>query len=154
MLKSKLNYVVIYPNNDIGTDIILSKYREFEGIERIRLYPSMRFECFLTVLKHADFVIGNSSVGMREAPHFGVPTINVGTRQNNRAKCNSIINVPVELSAIQNALAEVKDQERQVNALFGNGGSDEMFYRIVKNQNFWKMAKQNTFVDWEVMSLS
>ena len=154
VLKSRLNYVVIYPNNDIGTDIILSKYRELEGIERIRLYPSMRFECFLTVLKHADFIIGNSSAGVREAPHFGVPTINVGTRQNNRAKCNSILNVPVESSAIQNALDEVRGRERQVNVLFGNGGSDEKFYQIVKDQNFWEIPTQKTFVDWELMSLS
>jgi UDP-N-acetylglucosamine 2-epimerase (hydrolysing) len=154
VLESKSNYVVIYPNNDIGTDIILSRYRKLEGMARIRLYPSMRFESFLTVLKNADFIIGNSSAGMREAPHFGVPTINVGTRQNNRAKCNSILNVPVESSAIQNALAEVRGRERQVNALFGNGGSDEMFYRIVKDPNFWEIPTQKTFVDWEVMSLS
>lgn len=147
VLESNLNYIVIYPNNDIGTDIILSRYRKLEGMERIRLYPSIRFESFLTVLKHADFIIGNSSAGVREAPHFGVPTINVGTRQNNRASCNSILNVPVESDAITIALDEVRGRDRQVNFLFGNGGSDEKFYRIVKNQDFWKTPTQKTFID-------
>jgi len=151
VLESNQNYVVIYPNNDIGTDIILSKYRELEGVERIRLYPSMRFECFLTLLKNADFIIGNSSVGVREAPHFGVPTINVGTRQNNRATCETILNVPVDASAIRQAFAEVKGRERQPHTLFGNGGSDEQFYRIVKEPSFWQMPTQKTFVDWAIL---
>ena len=151
VLESKLNYIVIYPNNDIGTDIILSRYRKLEGIESIRLYPSMRFESFLTVLKHADFIIGNSSAGVREAPHFGVPTINLGTRQNNRAKCSSILNAPVESFAIRQALIEARGRERQVSSLFGNGGSDEKFYRIVKNPDFWKIPTQKTFVDWAIL---
>lgn len=151
VLESKLNYVVIYPNNDIGTDIILSRYRKLEGMERIRLYPSMRFECFLTLLKNADFIIGNSSAGVREAPHFGVPAINVGTRQNNRAQCGTILNVPVEASAIRKALSEVRGQERQVNALFGSGGSDEKFYRVVKDPDFWAISTQKTFVDWAII---
>ncbi|TNJ36600.1 UDP-N-acetylglucosamine 2-epimerase [Prosthecochloris vibrioformis] len=148
VVNSKLNYVIIYPNNDIGTDAILSRYRKLEGMKQIRLYPSMRFECFLTLLKNADFIIGNSSAGIREAPHFGVPTINIGTRQNNRAKCDSILNVPAESQAIRNALIEARRQERQVNALFGTGGSDEQFYSIVKGPEFWKISTQKTFVDW------
>jgi UDP-N-acetylglucosamine 2-epimerase (hydrolysing) len=151
VLESNLNYIVIYPNNDIGTDIILSRYRKLEGMERIRLYPSMRFESFLTVLKHADFIIGNSSAGVREAPHFGVPTINLGTRQNNRAKCSSILNTPVESSAIRQALIEIRGRDREVSALFGNGGSDEKFYRILKNPDFWNIPTQKTFVDWAIM---
>lgn len=148
VLETKLNYVVIYPNNDIGTDIILSRYQKLEGMERIRLYPSMRFECFLSLLKHADFIIGNSSVGVREAPHFGVPAINVGTRQNNRAQCGTILNVPVESHAIQKALCAVRELEHQVNALFGSGGSDEKFYRIINDPEFRKISTQKTFVDW------
>lgn len=148
VVNSKLNYVVIYPNNDIGTDTILSRYRKLEGMEQIKLYPSMRFECFLTLLKNADFIIGNSSAGIREAPHFGVPTINIGTRQNNRAQCDSILNVPAESQAIRNALIEARRQERQVHALFGTGGSDQQFYRIVKDPEFWKISTQKTFVDY------
>ena len=46
----------------------------------------MRFEYFLKTLMEASLIMGNSSAGFYEAPVFGVPTINVGLRQKNRAK--------------------------------------------------------------------
>ena len=47
----------------------------------------------IAVLKNADAIIGNSSTGIREAPVYGVPTINIGSRQMNRFNYESIINV-------------------------------------------------------------
>ena len=44
----------------------------------------MRFEYYLTLLENADFIIGNSSSGIMEAPYFKIPAINIGDRQNNR----------------------------------------------------------------------
>ena len=44
----------------------------------------MRFEYFLTLLKNALAIVGNSSAGIREAPVYGVPVVNIGTRQMNR----------------------------------------------------------------------
>lgn len=147
IIDSGLNYVVIYPNNDHGTDIILDEYRRFAGISRIRIYPSMRFEYFLTLLKNACFIIGNSSAGIREAPHFGVPAINLGSRQHNRVQCNSVLNVEIESSQIRCAVEEVKTKPRHIHTLFGNGGSDERFYEILNNHEFWNIKTQKTFVD-------
>ena len=50
------------------------------------------FEYFLTLLEHSEFIIGNSSAGIREAPYYGIPTINIGSRQRNRAQLPSVIN--------------------------------------------------------------
>lgn len=44
ILKSEQNYVVIYPNNDSGTDIILNELKRLEGNKKFRILPSMRFE--------------------------------------------------------------------------------------------------------------
>ena len=56
----------------------------------------------LTLLKHSDFLIGNSSCGLREAPFFGVPSINIGTRQMGRSNLSQIINVePVSEKILQ-----------------------------------------------------
>ena len=52
----------------------------------------MRFEYYLTLLKNCYFIIGNTSSGIIEAPYYGVPTINLGMRQNKRAHLESIIN--------------------------------------------------------------
>ena len=45
----------------------------------MRLFPSLRFEYILVLLQYADFVLGNSSMGIRECSLYGIPTINVGT---------------------------------------------------------------------------
>jgi LacI family repressor for deo operon, udp, cdd, tsx, nupC, and nupG len=77
---SERDWVGIYPNNDTGADKIIHMLSDF-GV----VIPSMRFEYFLTLLRHADCIMGNSSAGIREAPVYGVPSINIGTRQQGRA---------------------------------------------------------------------
>ncbi|MDP3935200.1 MAG: UDP-N-acetylglucosamine 2-epimerase, partial [Candidatus Giovannonibacteria bacterium] len=87
LIESKFNYVAVYPNNDPGTDIILDIYKKkLFNSKRFIIHPSMRFEHFLTLLKNANFIIGNSSAGIREAPFYGVPAINIGGRQSNRVR--------------------------------------------------------------------
>jgi UDP-N-acetylglucosamine 2-epimerase (hydrolysing) len=99
--------VAIYPNNDAGSEIILERLRALASSEpeRVRLIPSMRFEYFLRLLKGASAIVGNSSAGVREAPVYGVPTVNVGTRQLNRFKGGaSVLDVPEDRAAIRRAL--------------------------------------------------
>ncbi|MGQ0599441.1 UDP-N-acetylglucosamine 2-epimerase [Aquabacterium sp.] len=147
VLASGLNYVVIYPNNDHGTDHILDEYKRLQGNDRFRVFPSMRFEYFLTTLKNADFIIGNSSAGVREAPHFGVPAINVGTRQNNRTSCKLIVNVPAEAEALTRAMSTISAMPRESIEIFGNGNSAEQFHRILCTDEFWAISTQKYFND-------
>ena len=147
IVNSQKNYVVIYPNNDHGSEIIFKSYEGIEKNERFRVFPSMRFEYFLQLLKNADFMIGNSSAGVREAPHFGVPTINLGTRQNNRVSLSSITNVDFDETKILNAIKDIGNQNYEKASIFGDGNSAEKFYEILQKQNFWTMAKQKFFVD-------
>ena len=78
-------YIIIFPNNDLGSSEILKGYEKLKNNSRFKIFPSLRFEYFLTLLKNAQFIIGNSSAGIREAPYYNVPIINIGTRQKNRA---------------------------------------------------------------------
>jgi UDP-N-acetylglucosamine 2-epimerase (hydrolysing) len=110
----------------------------------------MRFEYFLTTLKHADFMIGNSSAGVREAPHFGVPALNLGSRQNKRVVCPTVLDLPMEAAAIGRALDRVEHLPRDASALFGDGGSASRFHDILKSDDFWETPTQKYFVDREV----
>ena len=96
MTKSLKNYVVIFPNNDTFSKIILSFIKKLKFFKNIKILPSLRFEFYLTLLKNSNFIIGNSSSGIREAPVYGVQTINLGERQKNRTDNNSIINLKFE----------------------------------------------------------
>ena len=44
---------------------------------------------FLSLI--ASFMIGNFSAGIREAPSFGLPVINIGTRQNGRLRASNVL---------------------------------------------------------------
>jgi UDP-N-acetylglucosamine 2-epimerase (hydrolysing) len=147
VLESGKNYIVIYPNNDHGTNIIVEEYNRFSNLQRIKVFPSMRFEYFLTALKNANFILGNSSSGIREAPHFGVPAINIGSRQNNRSKCETILDIDIEPEIISSAIKQSLDMTRHTSTLFGNGNSAESFHKIVKDDSFWNRDKQKYFVD-------
>jgi UDP-N-acetylglucosamine 2-epimerase (hydrolysing) len=149
VLSSGLNYIVIYPNNDFGTEIILDEYRRFDKNKNIKIFPSMRFEYFLTALKNSNFIIGNSSAGIREAPHFGVPAINLGSRQKGRVECPLVLDTPIEESAITSSIFQAISMKKEPSSLFGDGDSADKFYNILKSDHFWDCSPQKYFVDQE-----
>lgn len=141
------NYVVVYPNNDHGTDIIFKALERLEGDPSFRLFPSIRFEYFLSLLKHADYVIGNSSAGVREAPFYGVPTINLGVRQNNRAKAPTILNVNETLVEVEEAIMRTKSLPRVRTEEFGDGQSAQNFISFLHTDSTWRTSPQKHFKD-------
>lgn len=80
----------ILSNADNGNHDINSVIKSFP----YNVYTSRERSEFIDMLLGADFIIGNSSSGIIEAPALGVPTINIGSRQDGRARASSIIDVP------------------------------------------------------------
>lgn len=147
LVNSGRNYIVVYPNNDTGSDYIFSAYNRFAKSDRIKMFPSIRFEYFLTLLENADFIIGNSSAGLHEAPFYGVPTINVGTRQNNRFQHCSVVNVPFDEGVMLDAIAAAASTPRfQRSEHFGSGQSGVKFMEAL-NDSLWKLPRQKQFKD-------
>ena len=149
LLESELNYVMIYPNNDSGSDIIVEELEMQRDNPRIKMYPSIRFESFLVLLKNSKFIIGNSSSGIREAPIYAIPTINIGTRQNKRFDHDTIINVSDSKEEILNAIRQVKNIRYKPSNHFGDGESTEKFMNIIKSMKIWDTAIQKYFVDMD-----
>jgi UDP-N-acetylglucosamine 2-epimerase (hydrolysing) len=124
LIKSDLKYLVIFPNNDPGSHIILNSiFKNFKKNQNFRIIRSMRFEYFLSALKNSRFIIGNSSAGIREAPFFGIPTLNIGDRQLNRAKLKSIINLTHDFKKILKAINLSKNKKFNKSFHFGCGNS-------------------------------
>lgn len=151
LIESNKNYVVIYPNNDLGHQEILDEYSRFEGHERIKVFPSLRFEYFLTLLKESDFIVGNSSAGIREAPYYNVPTIDVGSRQSDRSQVGSIINIPCEKDAILGAIKHCRQNRQQhsnaMTSTFGDGKSNQLFLNCLNSPDLWKVKCQKQFLE-------
>lgn len=149
LIESRVNYVVIYPNNDIGADIILNELKRLDGKPNVKLIPSMRFEHFLSLLKNASVIVGNSSAGIREAPVYGVPTINIGTRQLNRFEYESIINVDYDQHAILKALRNLPHSVKP-SLHFGKGESAKLFFAQLNSKSLWETPRQKQFVDFDM----
>ena len=147
---SQKKFVVIYPNNDLGTDIILRKIgRELEGEENFRVFPSIRFEYFLTLLKKASVIIGNSSACIRESGFYGIPAIDIGTRQQGRysiRKLKNIQHVTENRDEILAAIENVGKYQVQCQS-FGKGNSTELFLDVLGKQTIWNSDVQKKFVD-------
>ena len=148
LLDDHHNYVVVYPNNDLGSKYIISAFEQLKKNNRFRVIPSLRFEYFLTLLKNAQFIIGNSSAGIREAPYYGLPIINIGTRQQNRAVHADIINVNYSVESISSALRTIDEhQTGDTVADFGKGDSTQLFLECLNNEKLWAINHQKQFRD-------
>lgn len=140
------NVVAIFPNNDSGSDQILGELEPWARQPHVRLLPSMRFEYFLTLLRHAEAIVGNSSAGIREAPVYGVTTVNIGSRQQNRFHGPSIINVPDDAEAIARALDNL-DARAEPSFHFGTGNSAALFLQALAGDQLWRTSPQKQFCD-------
>ena len=87
--------VITYPNADTAGRLIIERIEEFAGRHprRCRLAKSLGERLYLSLLRHADLMIGNSSSGLIEAPTFGLPVVNVGSRQRGRLRGTNVIDV-------------------------------------------------------------
>lgn len=148
IIESQKNYIVINPNNDYGYKIILEEYKKFDGMKNIKKYPSIRFEFFIELLKNAEFIIGNSSSGIHEAPVIGIPSINIGTRQKNRFFHETILNSKIDKVDIMRKIQEVSKMNKfNKTFYFGEGKSEDLFIKILNENNIWKISRQKVFND-------
>ncbi|UUC47043.1 UDP-N-acetylglucosamine 2-epimerase [Flavobacterium cerinum] len=148
LLEDDRNYIVIYPNNDLGSAAIIQAYEKLKSNPRFRIFPSLRFEYFLTLLKNAGFIIGNSSAGIREAPYYGLPIVNIGSRQQNRSLNSDIVNVGYDQGAITEALKVIGNHTIQkVTGDYGTGNSAGLFVNSLEEENLWKLNHQKQFRD-------
>ena len=142
---SMKNYVVILPNNDTFSSTIFKFINKLKKYKNIKILPSLRFEYYLTLLKNSEFIIGNSSSGIREAPVYGVKAINLGDRQKNRTNSNSIINLDFNEKKILREIKKIKKPKNKKNFIFGRGGSAKKFINVINKKKFWLTSRQKHF---------
>jgi UDP-hydrolysing UDP-N-acetyl-D-glucosamine 2-epimerase len=121
--------VVTYPNADTAGRTIIGALEAFaRRSERVRLQPSLGEVPYLSLLEHADLMVGNSSSGLIEAPTFGLPVVNIGNRQRGRLRGANVIDVGHDRSEIQRGIAAalttgLRDRLRGAPNPYGDGGA-------------------------------
>ena len=141
------NFVVIAPNNDPGSEAI---FRIIGALpkNRFRLIPSMRFSHFSELMKHAAVMVGNSSAGVREAPFLGLPSLDIGTRQTNRATAPSLFTAAAgDGTAIAEFLAGQWGRAHDSHTAFGEGRAADRFVAVLRDPAFWARGLQKQFSD-------
>lgn len=88
-----LQFIVTKSNADQGGAKINELLDKAEPeIDNLHVFTSLGIRRYLSLMKYSEFVMGNSSSGIIEAPAFHVPTVNIGDRQRGRLQSASIVN--------------------------------------------------------------
>lgn len=128
-----LFYIITAANSDVGGDTINSVFARFsDSKDNVIFRHSLGMKRYLSAVKHASFVLGNSSSGIVEAPILGVPTINIGNRQRGRIMAETIINVPFDKQQIIEAIKQARQTARVPSTLYGDGNTSIKIVDIMK----------------------
>ena len=99
-----------FPNADAGSRELGRRARSFcERRQSARLFVNLSPIRYWSLLRYAALMIGNSSSGIMETPTLGLPTINVGTRQQGRERARNILDAPADREAILAAVGRGLD---------------------------------------------
>ncbi len=141
--KCKKNFVLIYPNNDPGHNTIIQNlHNKIRSKKNVKILRSMRFEFFLSLLKSSSLILGNSSSGIIEAPFYGIPTINLGTRQKNRSQVKTIFNSNFEHKSILKLINILDRKKFKKNMSWGTGDSSKKICNLLQKKYIWKTSVQ------------
>ncbi len=137
-----IQIVITAPNIDADRDIIEKIIKEKADTNKNYHYiKSLGARRFHNLLKYSEFMIGNSSSGIIEAPLFKIPTINIGTRQNGRIRHKSVIDTGYGISEIKNAIEKAlnpsfRENISRMTYKFGSGDTAKKMVSIIKNTIF------------------
>lgn len=135
----EINFIVTMANADLEgkkiNDIIIKNSKLNNNIY---CFSSLGIQKYLSLIRYSEFVIGNSSSGIVEAPCFGIPTINIGDRQKGRLRAQSIIDCKPDTISIQNSIdkamsAEFKKVAKKAKNPYGDGDTSEEIVNTIKN---------------------
>lgn len=121
--------VVVYPNSDAGGRAMMDVIDEYRAEPWLRGYANIGRELYLSVMSAADVMIGNSSSGIIEAPLFGLPFVNVGTRQAGRERAGNVIDVGYDADEIAAVVRRLLEDEAflsthsETTSIYGDGHS-------------------------------
>ncbi|MDG6187900.1 UDP-N-acetylglucosamine 2-epimerase [Lactococcus formosensis] len=113
--KQRMQFIFIGSNSDSGSDTIMEKIYDYVQNDPFdsKVVASFDTHSYHTLVHNSQFLIGNSSSGIIEVPSLKVPTINLGSRQEGRIRGESVIDVPVEISYIDNAIQQAMSLDFQ-----------------------------------------
>lgn len=104
LVELKLQSIIVYPNADAGGKRIINVIKEYKKYRFLQSFANVPYAEYLSLMKHTAVIAGNSSSGIVESTFFGIPAVNIGTRQDGRERANNTIDVGYDKESITKAL--------------------------------------------------
>ena len=136
---SDITYLFTKANADADGRVINELLEDYaKKHDNFVLVDSLGMRRYLTALKYALFVIGNSSSGLIEAPSFHIPTINIGDRQKGRIAGDTVIQCAPETDAVDKAVKKALSEEFRKKTAdaanpYGDGNTSDKIIEIVRS---------------------
>ena len=149
-LFKNINFICLFSNADAGGRSINALLKKQQNIY---VFKNFDEHTYLSLMQNANFMIGNSSAGIREAPSFGIPAINIGNRQNGRLRAQNVIDVPNEKKKIVKAIEKCLKDKKFLNKLkkiknpYGDGNASKRIISILKKIDISNIPIQKIFID-------
>lgn len=135
--------ILIHPNADAGGRRMIRVIREYEKYPFIKTVKSIPHIDYLSLMKVSRVIIGNSSSGIVEAPSFGLPVVNIGTRQVGRERAGNVIDAGYNKKNIKAAIKRAlydRSFVKKVKSSRNPYGDGKAAQRIVKVLNIIKIT--------------
>ena len=141
---NKYQVFSIYSNADPGSKEIIKQIKK----AKFNLVKNIVSGDFINLMKYSNLLIGNSSCGIREAPSFKLPVINIGSRQNRRLRAKNVIDVDHKVYQIKKALdytlnnTKFRKILKKVRNPYGDGKASDKIVSILKNLNLNRITNK------------
>lgn len=104
--------IVTWPNSDAGGRALIPMIEHYAAARpRVLAVRSLGQLRYLSAMRQAAALVGNTSSGIIEAPSFATPTVNLGIRQDRRPRAASVIDCAEERGAITAAICRALSAE-------------------------------------------
>ncbi|MHA2053414.1 MAG: UDP-N-acetylglucosamine 2-epimerase [Candidatus Hodarchaeales archaeon] len=138
--------ILIYPNADAGGRRMIKIIKEYvKKYPFINAFKNVPHPDYLSLMKHASLMVGNSSSGIIEAPSFHLPVVNIGSRQEGRERSDNVIDASYNSEDIKKAIEKAlfdEDYIKKLKTVESPYGDGRAFERIVHLLNSIKIDKK------------
>ncbi|WP_339261838.1 UDP-N-acetylglucosamine 2-epimerase [Lysinibacillus sp. FSL K6-3209] len=142
VLKEKNIFTFVgYPNSDSGQVEIINTLKKYSSDTNFFMYKNLPRDIFVNLFRNSSFLIGNSSMGIYEAPMIKKPVINVGNRQVGRYSTENVLFVDSSKQSIKNAIHRLSNVDyieklQNVKSIYGDGQSTQRALKFLQNLNY------------------
>lgn len=141
--------VIALPNNDAGSSDIIAAIKN----SGFPWYPSLSTVEFVNLYRNISAIVGNSSSGIHESSTFGIPAVNIGTRQQSRERATNVIDVGYDKASIRAAIEkavfdpDTRKQASEAKNPYGDGTSALKLVSTLKNIRLDEISVQKVFYE-------